>query len=96
MTIITLFLILIFIQLLVIMVGAFLAWQKIAIFLTWNTQYNSAEYQTAITTPKIKRVPVPPSQTEQRGRAIKPVDDLVDLADMDFETAVSAIEQAAQ
>lgn len=87
---------LIVVDLTLLVIGLSLAWKKINIYLTWNTRYETVEYEQAITAPKFKRSAAPPSVTEQRGRSIKPVDDLVDLGDMDFETAVTAIEQAAE
>lgn len=93
---ITVFVILIFIELLILSFSAFLAWQKISLFLTWNTRHDSLEYEQAITRPKLKKTPKEPSRTVSRGRSISPVDDLVELSDLDFETAISAIEQAGQ
>lgn len=96
MTMITIFLVLIFLLLVVLMVGLFLAWQKVSVFLTWNTRYETSEYERAVKTPKTVRPAVPPSITKRKGRSIVPADDLVDLADLDFETGIKAIEEAAQ
>lgn len=88
---------LILVCLVIILIGGFLLWGKVNLYLTWNTRYDSAEYEQAITTPKRRETPVKASKTEQRGRSIKPVDDdLVDLADLDFDTAITAIEQAGK
>lgn len=73
-----------------------LLWRKIDIYLMWNTKYDSAEYRQEITTPKTKRKFMPASKTEQKGRSIKPVDDLVDLSDLDFDIAVQAIESIGE
>lgn len=78
--------------LLVISLG--LLWRKIDVYLTWNTKYEGAEYQTTVTTPKFKRPSLPARKTEQHGRSIKPMDDLVDLADMDIEDAMNIVEAA--
>lgn len=67
------------------------AWQKISIFLTWNTRYTGADYEKAVTTAKITAPPVPPSKTEKKGRSITPVEDLVDISDLPFDTAYEAI-----
>jgi hypothetical protein len=95
MTVITIFLILIFLELVGLMVGGFLAWQKISIYLTWNISYEGREYEAAITAPKLRKPPAKASKTEQKGRTIQPVDDLVDLADLNFDNkdAISAIEE---
>jgi hypothetical protein len=92
----TILLFFIFLLLVGICVGAYLAWQKVSVFLTWNTRYEGVEYEQAITTPKIKRPSAKPSKTEQRGRSITPVEDLVDLADLDFDTASKAIESLGE
>lgn len=96
MTMITIFLVLIFLLLVVLMVGLFLAWQKVSVFLTWNTRYENSEYETAITERKSIKPPAVASITTKKGRSIVPTDDLVDLADLDFETGIKAIEEAAQ
>lgn len=67
-------------------------WRKIDVYLTWNTRYDSIDYEKAVTTPKVKRTPQVASKTEQKGRSIKPISDLVDLSDLDFDIAVQAIE----
>lgn len=92
MVVLTLFVILIFLLLVGFGVAGYLAWQKMSLYLTWNTRNESLEYEREITTPKLRKVARPASKTEQRGRAIKQVDDLVDLKDLDFDTAVEAIE----
>lgn len=89
---ITTLLFLIFLLLVGFGVGAFIAWQKISVFLTWNTRYESLEYEQAIRKPKARKMSEEPSITEQRGRSIKPVDDLVDLEEMDLDTAIKAME----
>lgn len=71
-------------------------WRKIDVYLTWNTRYDSADYEQKITAPKIKKQMVSASKTEQKGRSVKQVDDLVDLNDLDFDTAVQAIESIGE
>lgn len=93
---ITILLTLIFVTLLVFGFLAFLAWQKVSLFLTWNTRYEQADYERTITIPKLKRPTKEVSRSEQRGRSIKPVDDLVDLVELPFDTIVKAIEEAGQ
>lgn len=93
--VIAIFLMLIFLLLVTIMVGAFLAWQKVSIFLTWNTRYESQAYEQAITTPKKIPKPVTAIKTENKGRVVKEVDDLVDITDLPFEVAFKAIEEAS-
>lgn len=94
--VIAIFLVLIFLLLLGYGFLAFLAWQKIEIFLTWNTRYDATNYETAITRPKRTKPATAPSITEQKGRQIKPVDDLIDLEDLDIETAMSVVERVGQ
>lgn len=72
------------------------AWLKVKVFLTWNTRYEQAEYEQTITKPKIKRPHLTASKTEQHGRVIKPVDNLVNLEDMPPEDAMKAIESMAE
>lgn len=93
---ITVLLLLIFITLLGFGFLAFLAWQKISLFLTWNTRNDSLEYERTIIRPKIKLPTKEASKSKQHGRSITPVDDLVELSDLDFDTAVKAIEEVGQ
>lgn len=85
------FLILIFVTLLVFGFLGFLAWQRVSVFLTWNTRYQEADYEQTITRPKNLHPTLPAKKTVQKGRAITPVADLVDLGDVDFETAFEAV-----
>lgn len=71
-------------------------WRKIDVYLTWNTRYDAVDYERVVTAQKLKKTPASASRTEQRGRNIKPVDDLVDLGDLDFDTAVQAIESVGE
>jgi hypothetical protein len=71
-------------------------WKKIDTYLTWNTRYDSVDYEQAVTTPKIKRPAAPASKTEQRGRSITPVPDLVDIEDMPFEQAYEALSKVGE
>jgi hypothetical protein len=89
--VLTIFMILTFFLLLAMGVGAFLAWQKISVFLTWNTRYQEADYEQTITRPKNLHPTLPAKKTVKRGREITPVADLVDLGDMPFEDAFSAV-----
>jgi hypothetical protein len=92
-TVIAFFLALIFLLLVGFAVAAYFAWQKISIFLTWNTRYTSEEYQTAITTPKMTKPSMKASKTTRNGRELKQQEELVDLADLEFETGYKAIEE---
>jgi hypothetical protein len=74
-------------------VWAALQWHKIDAYLTWNTRYESLDYEREITTPKLKKPKAEPSITTKNGKTIVPTDDLVDLSDLDFETAVKAVEE---
>lgn len=85
------FLILIFVTMLIFGFLAFLAWQKIAVFLTWNTRYASSEYEQAVQSMKTRKPPLPASKTVVKGRTITPVEELVDLGDMPFEQGYDAI-----
>lgn len=96
MTAIFLLLLLIFLLLVAAFVFAYLGWMQVSTYLTWNTRYESSQYEQAITTTKSKHPESKPSVTEQRGRSVKAVDDLVDLGDLDFETAISAVEALGQ
>lgn len=69
-----------------------LMWLKLKVYLVWNTRYEGAAYEEAITTPKVRKPSLPAKQVNVAGRAIKPVEDLVDLADLDFETGYKAVE----
>jgi hypothetical protein len=84
---------LILVCLLILVTGGALMWRKVNLYLVWNTRNESLDYEKAVTTPRFKR-PEKAIKTDQRGRSIKPVDDLVDLGDLDFETAAKAIEEA--
>lgn len=92
-TLLTVFLILTFILLLIYGFLVYLAWQKISIFLTYNTRYETVEYERAITTPKLKKPLAKAVKTDQRGRSITPTDDLVDIDQIDFDVAAAAIEK---
>lgn len=96
MTAIIVLLTLIFVFLLVLSAAGFLAWQKLSIFLTYNTMYDSAEYQKAVTTPKITHPYIPPSKTEQKGRHVTNVPDLVDITEVPFEDGYAAIVAAGE
>lgn len=76
-------------------VGAFLAWQKISTFLTWNTRYTGAEYEAAVSRVKTHKPAGPPSITERKGRSIVPADELVDITDLPFDQASKAVEDLA-
>lgn len=70
---------------------AIVAWRKVSVFLTWNTRYEAVAYEQAVKTPTRKKVEAP-SITTQNGRAIKPVDDLIDLRDLSFDDGFAAVE----
>lgn len=86
------FLILIFATLLVFGFLGFLAWQKISVFLTYNTRYSTNEYEQSMTRPKHLKPSLPPVRTVKDGRQITQVPDLIDLQDVEFETAFKAVE----
>lgn len=92
-TLIAVLLILIVLLLIVSMFLVYIAWQKISIFLTYNTRYETVEYERAITSPKVKKHSGKPIKTEQHGRAITQADDLVDIDQIDFDVAAKAIEE---
>lgn len=94
--IVDLFVVLIFLLLVGFGVAGYLAWKKIEVFLTWNTRFDSKEYEQAITTPKITKPYLPAQKTERRGRQIKQVDELVDIADVEFETAYKAVAEVGE
>lgn len=93
--VLTLFVALIFLQLTALGAGAFLAWRKVSTFLTWNTRYQSAEYERAVTGMKARKPALPAQKLAQRGRSLTPADELVDLADMDWEQGYKALEDIA-
>lgn len=95
MTVADIFLILIFTTMLVFGFLAFLVWQKISVFLTYNTLYQGADYQQEVTRTKLPKVHLPPKKTETKGRAVKDVPDMVDLADVDPELGMEAVERLA-
>lgn len=96
MAVIALFLILIFLTQVVLMVGLYFAWQRVSVFLTWNTKYDTVDYQNAITTPKITHPYMPPSKTEQKGRHVQQVPDLIDITEVPFEEGFAAIVEAGE
>lgn len=87
-------LMLIILLLIGVTVMGLLMWQKLSTYLTWNTRYQTADYEKTIATPKMPKPFHKPTKTVERGRSIKPVDDLVDLGDLDIDTAMNAIEEA--
>lgn len=72
---------------------AYMMWQKVKTYLTWNTRYQTTEYEQAITTKKRHLPSLKAKKTEVRGREIKEMPELVDLADLDFETGYAALEE---
>lgn len=96
MAVITIFVILIFFILLAMAVGAYLAWNKISVYLTYNTRYSGAEYELAVTNRKTPKPNGQPSIAEQRGRQVKPVEELVDMADLDPLVGMEAVERLGQ
>ena len=68
MIVVDVFLILIFVTLIIFGVLSLLAWQKISVFLTWNTRYTSQEYEQAITQSKISKPSLASTKTEKKGR----------------------------
>lgn len=67
-------------------------WPDIRTYLIWNTRYQGVEYEGAVTRRKSTKPPGVASKTESKGRSIKPVDDLVDITELDFETGYKALE----
>lgn len=96
MIVIGIFLVLIFLELGVFGVLALLAWQKVEVFLTWNTRYTANEYEKTVTRPKHLKPSLPPVKTTQRGRAIVLTDEFVDINDMDFEKAYKAVAEVGE
>lgn len=73
-----------------------LLWRKIDVYLTWNTRYDTVDYEKTITKPKIIRKSEKASQTEQKGKVIKPISELIDLEDMEINEAMKVVEEAGQ
>lgn len=94
-TVIALFVILVFLLLAGISVAMYLMWQKVSTYISWNTNYQTAEYQQSVTTPKKATLFSKPQKVEQKGRDLKNTDDLVDLADLDWEKGYKALEDIA-
>ena len=92
-TLIAVLLILMILLLTLGMFMAYTAWQKVETFLTWNTRYEQAEYETSIQKPKIKRPHLKASKVENKGRIIKDSDELVDITDLPIEQAMSIVEE---
>lgn len=93
-TLIAIFVILIFLQLTAFAVAAFFAWKKVEVFLKWNTRYQSANYEQAVTNVKPSTKPPLPAvklKTAGRGRAVKEEEQLIDLADMPWEEGYEAV-----
>lgn len=93
--ILTIFVILIFLLLVGFGVAGFLAWRKVSVFLTWNTRYQTAAYEQAVTTPKVRKQTLPPQKLTKHGRELKHQDDLVDISELDWETGYKALEDIA-
>lgn len=64
-------------------------------YLTWNTRYNSVDYENAVKSVKNRKPTGEPSVTKQRGKSIKQTEQLVRFEDMDFETGYEAIKEIA-
>lgn len=94
-TVIALFVILVFLLLVGMTVAMYLMWQKISTYISWNTNYQTAEYQRSVTTSKKPTLFSKPQKVEQKGRDLKNTDDLVDLADLDWEKGYKALEDIA-
>lgn len=96
--VLTLFVILIFLLLVVFGVAGFMAWKKVEVFLTWNTRYNSESYEKAVTA--VGKIPRPPhleaSKTQQKGRQVKQVPDLVDITQIPFDDAFNAVAEMGE
>lgn len=69
---------------------------KINTYLTWNTRYEQGDYERTVTTPKLKLPTREATKSKQKGRSVTPVEDLVELTDLDFNTVVKAIEEIGQ
>lgn len=91
-TVLTLFVILLFLLQVGFGVLAFFAWKKIELFLTWNTRYTASSYEQAVTaTGKPPKPSLPAKKLDIRGREVKQTDDLIDITEVDFETGYDAI-----
>lgn len=85
----------IIVELLVMFTMGVVAWRKVKVYLTWNTRYQTSEYEQAIQTPKFKKPSLPAKKLKQKGRTVKNQDDLVDITDLDFDTGFKALEDIA-
>lgn len=97
-TVIALFVILVFLLLVGMSVAMYLMWQKVSTYLAWNTNYQTAEYQKSVTHPKKEKLFSPAKSVKQKGRNLENTDDLVDLvdlADLDWEKGYKALEDIA-
>lgn len=82
---------------LLILCGFFyIAWRKISVYLTWNTRYQTNEYEQAVSRKKTVKPVLEPKKTEVQGRMIQEVPDLVDITELDFETGYKAVEQLGE
>jgi hypothetical protein len=96
MTVIAIFTVLIFLLLVTGAVAGVLAWQKISLFLTYNTRYQASEYEQAVMatgkTARPKLPSLPAKKTlDERGRMPKNVDEMVDLQDLGVERGYDEI-----
>jgi hypothetical protein len=92
MTVLTIFVIFIWLTLLAGLFLAFLAWQKVAVFLKWNTRYQTAEYETAVTQVRpTTKPPLPAMKLKSAGRGVAQKDEFMELTEMPFEDAYKAV-----
>lgn len=102
MIIVEIFLPLIFLLMVAMCVGAYLAWQKISIYLTWNTRYTNNEYEKAVMDAgksnhhKDLGPPLPARKVESKGRSVVDAEEMIDFADMDMEEGYKVLENLGE
>lgn len=91
-TVLTIFVIFIWLLLVAAMTMAALAWKRIEVFLKWNTRYQTAEYETAVTQVKpTSKPPLPAMKLKSAGRGVAQKDEYMELTEMPFEDAYKAV-----
>lgn len=68
-------------------------YNQITRLLTMTGEYQAEEYRKAVAIQKAKKPSLPPVKEQTRGHNIAKSDDLVDIADLDWEEGYKAVEE---
>ena len=67
-------------------------WSRISTYLNWTEYHETEDYINEITKPTNNKPSLKSTKQEKRGRDINKTDDLVDIADIDWEEGYKALE----